>query len=240
MNTDIESLRRWGQILLWISIVLPSLGAVAVAARYYVERQEKRLSTVRSEEAIRAAREQAAAANVVASEAQRAQAEIKAELGRSQQALEDLQVKTAPRHLSAGQRAALLKAIGSRLKGKPIAFASKFSDGESADFATDLATTFKQAECVVPALIQTSLNDSPGALVIVSRGNADQHIVSILATAFAAANIPAQVGTVPEGSIGSWYNDVVHVIVGRKRTLHALAAVTCPRFPYSSGLETPG
>ena len=43
-EATIETLRRWSQLLLWASVVLPVLGALAVGARYYVERQEKQLS----------------------------------------------------------------------------------------------------------------------------------------------------------------------------------------------------
>ena len=43
-QVSIESLQFWSQILLWISIVLPILAALAAGARYYVERYEKKLS----------------------------------------------------------------------------------------------------------------------------------------------------------------------------------------------------
>jgi hypothetical protein len=62
MQPDIETLRRWSQILLWVSIILPTLGAAAFAARYYVERYEKRLSSAQAEETIRSARQDSEAA----------------------------------------------------------------------------------------------------------------------------------------------------------------------------------
>jgi hypothetical protein len=43
-EATIETLRRWSHILLWVSIILPALGALAAGARYYVERYEKSLS----------------------------------------------------------------------------------------------------------------------------------------------------------------------------------------------------
>lgn len=40
-----EALRSWSHFLLWTSIVLPLLGGVAAAARYYIERGERRIAT---------------------------------------------------------------------------------------------------------------------------------------------------------------------------------------------------
>lgn len=46
MNT--ESLQRWSHVLFWASIVLPTLGATAAVARFYVDRQERRLTAAQS------------------------------------------------------------------------------------------------------------------------------------------------------------------------------------------------
>lgn len=43
-DVSIETLRRWSHVLLWVSIILPFLGALAAGARFYVERYEKRLT----------------------------------------------------------------------------------------------------------------------------------------------------------------------------------------------------
>jgi hypothetical protein len=39
-----ESLQRASHFLFWLSVILPILGAAAVVGRFYVERQEKRIS----------------------------------------------------------------------------------------------------------------------------------------------------------------------------------------------------
>ena len=61
-EATIETLRRWSHILLWVSIVLPALGAVAAGARYYVERYEKSLSAQATTASIRQATHDAAIA----------------------------------------------------------------------------------------------------------------------------------------------------------------------------------
>lgn len=43
-DVSVDALRRWSHILLWVSIILPFMGALAAGGRYYVERYEKRVS----------------------------------------------------------------------------------------------------------------------------------------------------------------------------------------------------
>jgi hypothetical protein len=98
MSTEeaaIETLRRWSHILLWISIVLPALGALAAGARYYVERYEKQLSGRLTADAVTEARKDASAARLE---------------------LAELKQKNAPRELSTEQRATIL-GILRRTKG---------------------------------------------------------------------------------------------------------------------------
>jgi hypothetical protein len=63
-ETTIEGLRRWGQILLWVSVILPVFGAIAAGARYYVERYEKQISSKLTASAIQTAKNDAAEARV--------------------------------------------------------------------------------------------------------------------------------------------------------------------------------
>jgi len=186
-EATIETLRRWSQALLWLSIILPTLGALAAGARYYVERYEKQLSSQITTAAIQQARQDASIARE----------------------------KTAPRRLSAEQRAAMTPIL-SQLKGQPVAFACRLMDGESCDYATELAKFFLDTGCAVPEPIKTSLNDFPGFLVITTHGKVDPEIVQVLASAFGAAGIPTRIDAIQESSLSPWYQDVVHIIVGRK------------------------
>jgi hypothetical protein len=94
-EATIETLRRWSHILLWISIALPVLGALAAGARYYVERYEKQLSGRLTANAITEARQGASAAR---------------------RELSELKQKSAPRELSADQREKILGVLR-RTKG---------------------------------------------------------------------------------------------------------------------------
>ena len=89
-------------------------------------------------------------------------------------------------------------------------------DGESCDYATELATFFLSEGCLVPDPIKTSVNDFPGFLVITTHGKEDPGTVETLVSVLGAAGIPVRVEAVKENSIGTWYQDAVHVIVGRK------------------------
>lgn len=212
----VEVLRRWSHILLWMSIVLPALGAIAVAARYYVERYEKKLTSTRAEAAVQGARDEAAAARTEAAQAQQQQEHIKSELDRSNQALEALRAKVAPRRLSDVQRDQILVSLGQALSGEPVAVAFKMSDGESLDFATDISEALKKASCNVPDLIKTSMNEFPGYVVVTPHGRVPARTLALLRTAFQSAGIAIRVQKVREETVGVWYPNVAHIIVGRK------------------------
>ena len=190
-RTDIQS-KNW--LLLWISVLLPILGALAVGARYYVERRANQLSARITDAAIQEAKQDATTAR---------------------NELAQLEQKTAPRQLSDEQRTLMLPLMAT-LKGHAIAFACRMTDGESCDFATELANFFLSAGCQVPEPIKTWLNDLPGYLAIISRGNVDPGVANRLLAAFTAGGIPARIEGVNENSVGAWYNDAVHVVVGRK------------------------
>ena len=197
MNPDeaaIEGLRRWSHVLLWVSIFLPVVGALAAGARYYVERHEKRLSSQITANAVQSARN---AAEV------------------SQQELAEFKEKAAPRRIAAADREALLPVLR-RLKGQTVAVACRMMDGESCDFATDLAVVLREAGCAVPDLIKTSLNDLPGYLAVVGHGEVAVDILQALEAALTAAQIPVRVELVQRNSIGMWYDNSPHIVVGRK------------------------
>jgi hypothetical protein len=212
----IEALRRWSTILLWISIILPALGAVAVAGRFYVERQEKRLSAAKAEAALQIAREEAIAARESASSAQDETRRMATELDRSKVVVEALRAKSVPRRLSPAQEAQFLSVVGSNLRGRAVAVACKMVDGESLDMANDLIGALKKAGCNVPPLVKTSLNDLPGYVVIIPRGGVHPATVGLLKKALEAARVPVHSEAIAEGSVGVWYLNTIHIIVGSK------------------------
>jgi hypothetical protein len=164
-EATIEGLRRWSHILLWVSIVLPALGALAAGARYYVERHEKRLSGQITAAAVENARRAAET---------------------SQQELAELRGKSAPRRLSADQRQTSLPFL-ERLSGRPVVVACRMMDDESCDFATALAAVLREAGCAVPDVIKTSLNDLPGYLALAANGDVASEVLQTLEAALRAA-----------------------------------------------------
>jgi hypothetical protein len=194
-QATIEALRRWSHVLLWVSIVLPVFGAVAAGARYYVERRANQL-----------------AGRVTASAI--AQAQLDAAAARSE--LSHLKERTSPRRLSPEQRLAMRPLLQS-LKGHQVAFACRMMDGESCDYATELAQFFLDAGCQVPEPIKTSVNDLPGYIAITNHGKSDKQVAQLVKRSLDAGDIPSRIEEIKENSVGIWYDDVVHVVVGRKK-----------------------
>lgn len=105
----IEALRRWSQILLWVSVILPVLGGLAAGARYYVERTEKSISSRLTTTLIQSAQTQAETA--------------RAELS-------DYKQRNAPRRLNPEQRHSII-AAASDIRSLSIIVACRMMDGVS-------------------------------------------------------------------------------------------------------------
>ncbi len=80
----------------------------------------------------------------------------------------------------------------------------------------ELVRLFRDAGCVVPEPIKTSLNDLTGYVATTPHGQIDSDITDLLLEVFRAGDIPAEAETLNENSIGVWYDNVVHVVGGRK------------------------
>ncbi len=89
-------------------------------------------------------------------------------------------------------------------------------DGESCDYALDILSVLRETGSTVPDLIRTSMNDFPGEVVVCAHGGADEAAVRTVADVLRKADVPAAAKPVAENSVGIWYPDMVHVIVGRK------------------------
>jgi hypothetical protein len=87
-QVSIESLRFWSHLLLWVSIILPVLAALAIAARYYVERYEKKLSAQMTAAEIQQAKEDATFARSEVADAREKQQQAEAALRQSLAKLE--------------------------------------------------------------------------------------------------------------------------------------------------------
>lgn len=202
-------------MLFWLSIVLPSLGAVAAGARYYVDRQEKRISSEATANAIKSVTTDASTALADAQRAREAQADMARTLAQSQHELAELRKKAAPRQLSESQRQAMLSHLVS-IKGQTIAVACRMMDGESCDFARDLMSVLQHAGCNVPALITTSLNDLIGEVALVEVDSVDKYIPPTVTTALQVAGLKITRERLAQNSVGMWYPATLHIVVGRK------------------------
>src|SRR3990172_9376846 len=120
-ETTIQTLRHWSQILLWVSMVSTIIAALAVTARYVIDRQEKELSSRRTEIAIEKARHDASTAR---------------------DELAELKKKNAPRELSAEQRTTMLRILR-QTKGTVLIFYP--ADTEAQRFAKQLRAVIQEA-----------------------------------------------------------------------------------------------
>ena len=190
----IEALRRWSQILFWVSIVLPVLGAVAAGARYYVERAEKAASSRILDQSLSGAR----------AEAQAARSELSA-----------YKARNAPRRLTQQQRDAVAQAVAG-LASVPVVVASRMMDGESLDYATDIAEALRASVPSVPAVVQTSLNDFPGFVAVHSPPQNVPNQQGQLLAGLAAGAVPVRQQQIAVGSIAAYNSSTYYVVVGRK------------------------
>jgi len=123
--------------------------------------------------------------------------------------------KLQPRILSNFQKTALLEKI-SQQKGR-IGFISLMMDGESLDFADELADVFKKAGWNLAPTIRTSLNDFPGFLSIFVTGQNLDASASLVCRSFQEINIDCRSEKIEGSSIGGVRElDTVYVVVGRK------------------------
>jgi hypothetical protein len=217
-------LHRWASGILRY-FVLPSAVIAALAVVVLDDRASRKAEAQLA--AIRSMLETVAAVVGVKTPAEIASAveELKArvadqarQITSTGQTVRDLERKAehaAPRRLSADRRKVVLSAL-ERLKGMPIVVACRLMDGESCDFALDLIDVLREAGCGVPDLVKTSMNDFPGYVAVAPHGKVTDETVRLVETALLAAGIPARIVPVQENSVGIWYQDAVHLVVGRK------------------------
>lgn len=121
-----------------------------------------------------------------------------------------------PRHLSSDQKTRLLSKLSTR-KGK-VGFIIRTFDGESADFAEEIATAFRSAGWEVVPTNRTYLDDSPGFLNILLTSKNLEETANFIIQSFKEINIDCHRGEkIREGSLsGVFQPGTVYVVVGRK------------------------
>jgi hypothetical protein len=74
----------------------------------------------------------------------------------------------------------------------------------------------KEAGCVVPNLIGTAVNDSPGYVLVSMNGQSRDDVANAIVNALTNVGISARREDIPTNLMGVWYQNTVHIIVGRK------------------------
>ena len=120
-----------------------------------------------------------------------------------------------PRHLSATQEKQLTTMLATT-KGK-VGFISRFMDGESADFADELATVFRDAGWDVVPTRRDSLNDFPGFVSFFVTGEGLDESANFICKTLNKSGIICKPENIQESSIGGGLEpNTVYVVVGRK------------------------
>lgn len=190
----IESLRNWSQALLWISVALPVLGGLAAGARYYVDRNEKQISSRLTESKIQSAKIEAADAR---------------------REVDDLKLKSAPRSISVTQRAELIAKLKA-FNGQPIAISCKMMDGESCQLAMQLIDIFREAGYQVSDLAKTSLNELPGYITVTFFGNTEPSALKQIVSILNSSGIHTKYEKINANSLGMEHENIIHIVVGSK------------------------
>jgi len=225
---------------MWVSIVLPSLGALAAVARFYVERYERVLSTAVAERQAKQLQVELESSNrqltelrdetsVGQTQANRQITELRekttvaegradqlgVDLQSSKQQVAELREKTSPRRLTATQRRVMRDALAP-WKGESVALACKLFDAESCAFAQDIEIVFREAGWHVQPLNKTSLNDFPYVVVFCNTNESTLPAFEPVMRALSAAGLDHRPRQIQPGSINGAYPEVVHIIVGSK------------------------
>jgi hypothetical protein len=235
MPVPIETLQRWSQVLLWISIILPTIGAGAAIARYYVERQEKRLSAARAAEVLQHLQDDLAvtsrnAADVKAAsdalqgkleatrhESSAAQATLETKVSAAEATIKKAEAEVsrvreqaAPRTISAAQRSQLV----SRLKQCgtfKVGFTAPMGDPEALELARALDAAFIAAGWTTTGVSQAVFDGSPVGILMRVDPNAQPKCAKAVQDALQAIGLPASGVAVPGASA-----DSLAIVVGHK------------------------
>ena len=191
---DIETLRFWSKLLLWTSVVLPILAAMAVGVRYYVELRIGHLIS-----------EQARAEN----------AALQTELRQRKAEISELQTRTSARRLTDAQRETMSRILA-KAAGTSAVVACKLLDGESCDYAEQIAQVLRVAKWLVEPVNKTSLADLPEVVAVYRPFQQSPPGVAVMQEALIAAGVPHQVGMLDEKSTKQFGGNKVYIVVGRK------------------------
>lgn len=235
MPVPIETLQRWSQILLWISIILPTIGAGAAIARYYVERQEKWLSAARAAEVLQHLRHDLATTSRDAADVKEANAALQRHLEATRNASSAAQatletkvsaaeatIKKAgaevsrvkeqakPRSISAVQRSQLI----SRLKdcgASNVGFTAPMGDPEALELARALDAAFIAAGWTTTDVSQAVFDGSPVGLFIRVDPQAQPKCAKAVQEALQTIGLPA-----PGVAVLGASPDSIAIVVGHK------------------------
>lgn len=122
-----------------------------------------------------------------------------------------------PRSLSNQQRADLISKLAEADKGL-VGVCSRLMDGESADFAEQLRSTFAEARWPLAPSIKTSLNDLAGYVTMFVTGDNLQARVQYICQVLNNIGVECRLDAIDENSIGGKREaDAIYIVVGRKR-----------------------
>ena len=193
---EIESLRFWSKVLLWTSVVLPILAALAVGGRYYVERQ---------------------IGDFVSEQSKAENAALQSELQQRKAEITELEARTSARQLTDVQAEAMRQVL-TRAVGTRVLVACKAFDGESCDYAEQFAQVFRTAEWLVEPVNKTLLADLPGVIAVYQPFQELAQEAMVLQEALSAAGIRHEGGMLNEEDTNKHGGNKIFFVVGRKES----------------------
>ncbi len=221
---ELERLRHWSQILLWLSVILPLLGGLAAATRFYVDRHAASVASALQKREVEIAKEDAttakAAAAHIASMLEIANAEhkteqkaLRTELGEAEVRVGQLREAATPRVLTPEQVAGITGLL-KRCSGKDrrVRFATVAGDREAHAFAESIAKLFKLAGWTVEGPGNTfTFTPFPGMVLGVSSADASPDNAAMIQKGFDSLGLP-----LPGQVNDSLASDQIQILVGNK------------------------
>jgi hypothetical protein len=167
---------------------------MAVGARYYVELRIGRL---------------------VSEQAKTEISKLQTELGQRKVEIGDLQARTSARRLTDAQRETMARVLA-KATGASAVVVCKLLDGESCDYADQIAQVLRAANWIVEPINKTSLADLPGVIAVYRPFQQSPRGAQVMQEALVAAGVSHQIGMLDEESTNRFGGYKVYIVVGRK------------------------
>lgn len=200
--------QNWMQVSIVVFLVLTAIAtALTIIAA-------NRISKLRNNEE-EVQRQRLQKTEKSADDAAKANQQLRSELEKSKQEIDSLRKKTGPWKLSQEQKVEFIRNL-SQGSGHPTIVASRMMDGDSYDYAEDIASALKEANWAVGLVNKSSVNNHDGIVVFPNFEDQTLPSFKLLINSLNSAGIKFTVAEISKKSIAKILPDTTYIVVGRR------------------------